>query len=172
MRAVPPLPIMTGKRFFSAEQRGQLAAVMEAIWPGGDDNPGATDAGAADYVDQLLGLPDEVYYDIPNWRPRYADGLARLAAAAVERFGPTATLQTLPLAHMTALIGELAAGTLPAFADAASQKAFFNVLRGHCIEAGVADPRWGGNRDGVIWKWLGYPTGQARAFDRSAGGLQ
>ena len=43
------------------------------------------------------------------------------------------------------------------FPDAAWQKSFFLTLRGHAIEGCLADPRWGGNRDGVIWNWLGYP---------------
>lgn len=166
MSAVPPVPTMAGKRFFTAAQHDQLAAVMEAIWPGGDDHPGAGDAGVADYVDQLLALPDSVYYDIPRWRPLYVAGLAMLSTAAIERFGATATLPGLSRADMTQLLRDLAAGTLPGFPDAAWQRSFFSTLRGHCIEGCVADPRWGGNRNSVIWNWLGYPYGPAQDFNR------
>jgi hypothetical protein len=171
MNAVAPIPELRGARFFSDAQRAQLEAVMEAIWPGGEDHPGARDAGAADYVDQLLALPDEAYYEIERWRPLYVAGLAMLSAAAVQRFGGAATLPTLPRADMTALLRDLAAGPLAGFPDAGWQRTFFSTMRAHCIEGCLSDPRWGGNRDGVIWSWLGYPYGPARSFDRAAGGL-
>ena len=34
--------------------------------------------------------------------------------------------------------------------------AFFDLLRAHCIEGCFCDPRWGGNRDGIMWRWFDY----------------
>lgn len=160
----PPNP--QSKRFLSPTQRRQVAAVFEAIWPGGQANPGARDAGAADYLDLLLGCADSVYYDIANWRPQYVAGLAMLSAAALTRPGLAKPLEQLTVPEMTGLLQDLAAGTLGGFPDAAWQKQFFATLRAHAIEGCLADARWGGNQNGVIWKWLGYPNGQAAVFKR------
>ncbi len=165
MTAVVPVPQFTGRRYFGPAQHAQVQAVMEAIWPGSADNPGATDAGVADYVDQLLAMPDSVYYDLANWRSTYVAGLAMLAGVSASRFG--ASLEKLTVAQMTQLLADLAEGALQGFPSDTWQKTFFGILRGHCIEGCLADPRWGGNRDGVIWDWLGYPRGGARDFQRA-----
>jgi gluconate 2-dehydrogenase gamma chain len=164
MVSVTPPPTITGKRFLSSNQLLQVAAVFEALWPGGPDNPGARDAGAADYLDLLFGCDDAVYYEIKNWRPMYVAGLAMLSAAALSRPTLAKPLDQLTVAEMTALLKELAAGTLSGFPDVAWQKRFFTTLRAHAIEGCLADARWGGNQNSVIWKWLGYPNGQARDF--------
>jgi hypothetical protein len=164
---VTPPPTLTGKRFLSTIQWQQVAAIFEAIWPGGPDNPGARDAGAADYLDLLLGCDDSVYYDIPNWRPMYVAGLATLNTVALSRSGVAKPLEQLSVAEMTALLTDLAAGTLDGFPDAAWQRRFFTTLRGHAIEGCLADARWGGNQKNVIWNWLGYPNGQAKDFPES-----
>jgi hypothetical protein len=83
------------QRYFSSAQLNQLKAIFEGIWPGGPDNPGATDAGAADYLDFLLGGSETVYYDIPAWRALYTDGLAMLNAASITRFGAARPLEAL-----------------------------------------------------------------------------
>jgi gluconate 2-dehydrogenase gamma chain len=167
---VTPPPTLTGKRFLSATQHQQVAAVLEAIWPGGPDNPGARDAGAADYLDLLLGCDDSVYYDIPNWRSMYGTGLAALNAVALGRPGIGKPLEQLTPAEMTGILKDLAAGTLDGFPDAAWQRRFFGILRGHAIEGCLADARWGGNQKGVIWKWLGYPNGKAKNARRDPDG--
>ena len=167
MVTVTPPPARSAQRYFSSAQLNQLKAIFEGMWPGGPDNPGATDAGAADYLDFLLGGSDTVYYEIPDWRTRYTDGLEMLNAASISRFGAAKPLEALSVVEMTALLTDLAAGRLTGFPDAAWQQRFFSTIRAHCIEGCFADPRWGGNKEGMIWKWMGYPSGQARDFKRS-----
>ncbi|CDX20158.1 Gluconate 2-dehydrogenase [Mesorhizobium sp. ORS 3324] len=156
---VPPLPQMTGARHFNADELRQLVVLFDAIWPGGEDRPGAREAGAADYVDQLLALPATVYYEIPSWITRYKEGLPYLENVARGRFGKP--LAVLSRDQATALLADLTKGALTGSMSAQNQKVLFGVLRGHCIEGCVADPRWGGNREKVIWNWLGYPDGDA-----------
>lgn len=185
-----------GPRAFLAEpERRQVAVLLEGLLPGGPTNPGATDAGAAEYVARILSEDASTYYEIPNWQALYRAMLPALDAAARQRTGRA--LEDLAPGDVTALLGALASGALAltaaqasallaphgsnggaagwlgdvaagraAFPDAAAQKRFFGVLRGHCIEACFADRRWGGNRDNVMWQWYGYPTGPAVEFDR------
>jgi len=153
-------------RFFTPAQRKQVEVLLEAILPGGAANPGATDAGAAEYVDRLLAMDAATYYDIPRFRQQYAQGLPVLAAAAAERFGGK-DLSALAPAEVTALLTDLAAGKLLGATPQSWQSDLFATLRAHAIEGCFADRRWGGNRGNVVWEWYGYPTGPARDFDRA-----
>jgi hypothetical protein len=65
------------------------------------------------------------------------------------------------------LLKDLAAAKLPNAPAGFNQAQFFATLRSHCIEGCFADPRWGGNRENVIWQWYGYPSGPACDFDRT-----
>lgn len=153
---VLPVPNMTGARYFTPAQNADLATLFDAIWPGELGRPGAREAGASDYVDQLLALP-EAYYEVAGWRALYQAGLAMLAGAAKVRVPGLSSLAAMTRDQATDMLGQLQAGALAGFPDMAWQKNFFMVLRSHAIEGCLADSRWGGNRNGVIWNWLGYP---------------
>jgi hypothetical protein len=155
--------------FLNPAQRAALAALFDAIVPPGDDNPGAGDVGAAEYLDRLLARDDSTYYELKAWRPQYVAGLAMLDAAAIAAYGGR-NVAALKPQEVAALLGNLAAGKLSGFPDAAWQTAFFTVLRGHCIEGCFADQRWGGNQNNLMWQWYGYPTGPSVDFDRSRPG--
>jgi gluconate 2-dehydrogenase gamma chain len=157
-RAAPPVA------FFWPEQRKQLEVLLEAILPGTEDSPGATDCGAVELVDRMLGTEPPAYYEVPAWRTLYLDGLAALDAVCRAR-NHVALADALP-AHVTALMADLSAGAIAEIpAGALDQRRLFGVLRAHCIEGCFADPRWGGNRTGVMWRWYGY-LGPSQAFQR------
>jgi hypothetical protein len=137
--------------FLSEEQRAQLAAIFEALLPGSATAPGATDAGAVDYLDSLLARDPASYYEVQGWRDLYTAGLAALADVDAD--------------DMTALLGRLQAGEVPGLPAELDQKRLFTTMRNHCIEGCFADPRWRGNRDAVMWRWLGS-HGPAEDFER------
>jgi gluconate 2-dehydrogenase gamma chain len=154
------------ERFLTDEEKQQVVAIFEAILPGGDKNPGATDVRAADYLDRLLAMDDSEYYEIADWKPLYRAGLAMLNAASQGKFKKA--LYQLNADQMTALLTDLKAGNLDGFPSPAWQRdRFFPILRQHCIEGSFADPRWGGNRDGLMWSWYGYPNGPSKDFTRT-----
>jgi gluconate 2-dehydrogenase gamma chain len=150
-------------RAFDAEVRRQLEAAFETIFPGTPASPGATDANAAEFLDRLFAMDDSTFYDIPRWRDLYAKALPALAAAARSLHG--ASLADLPPEQRADVLGRLARGELEGMPADVDQKAFFALLRGHCIEGCFADPRWGGNAHGAIWRWYGYLQ-PARPFKR------
>ena len=155
------VPVAT---FFRPEQRRQLEVLLEAILPGTDDSPGATDAAAAEMVDRLLGAEPPIYYEVPAWRALYLEALPAVDAACRARTGK-------PLAEaapdqVTALVTHLAVGKVEELPPSVDQRRLFGVLRSHCIEGCFADPRWGGNREALIWRWYGYPAGPAQDFHR------
>jgi len=140
--------------FLSQEQRAQAAALFEALLPGSETAPGATDAGAVEYLDALLSRDPAGYYEIQGWRDLYTGGLAALDEAARQANG-RAGLADMDIEEVTALLGQLQRGEAPGLPEGIDQKRLFTTMRNHCIEGCFADPRWRGNRDAVMWRWLG-----------------
>lgn len=90
-----------------------------------------------------------------------------LGGAAQNRPGVMKPLESLTVAEMTALLSDLSAGKLAGFPDVPWQQRLFSTFRAHCIEGSFSDPRWGGNKESAIWKWMGYPNGPAVDFKRA-----
>lgn len=149
--------------YLTPDEKKQVSALFEAILPGSGTNPGATDAGAADYLDLLLAMDDSEYYEIPKWKLLYRDGLEMLSKQSFSKYGRP--LDELKRDEITNLLTALSKGALPGFPNPDWQKTFFSILRGHCIEGCFSDPRWGGNQKGVIWAWYGYPNGPSRPWN-------
>lgn len=154
----------TNERYFKASELEQVRALFAEILPRDPARqiPGATDAGAADFVDHILAMPVEVYEEIPLWQTRYRQGLPELESNAKDLFG--SSIIALSSVQRIDLITRLQAGQLKSFGTVpgtdvftvALQKELFTTLRRHCIQGCFADPRWGGNKDRIIWKWFGY----------------
>lgn len=150
--------------FLNDEQRAQAAALFDALLPGAHDAPGATDAGAVDYLDSLLTRDPASYYEIQGWRDLYTSALAALDEAALRANG-RGGLSALGREEVTALLGQLQRGEAEGLPEGLDQKRVFTTMRNHCIEGCFADPRWRGNRDAVMWRWLGS-HGPAEEFQR------
>jgi len=87
-------------------------------------------------------------------REVYRKGLASLDAAAMAIGGQP--FVDLPVATQDALLDALDADAAPGF-DSPSAKSFFDTVRQHVIEGVFSDPVYGGNRDMVGWRLIGYP---------------
>lgn len=151
-------------RFFEPQAKRQVEVLFDALFPSSEDSPGATDAGATEYLDRLLAMDKSTYYEIPAWQATYPKALEALDSASRATSGKA--LEACDRQEATALLKALAGGTLSGFPDGLDQKKLFAMLRAHCIEACFADPRWGGNREAVIWKWMGYPAAPWSATHR------
>jgi len=101
--------------FLTEAQRAQAAVLLDALLPGSGSAPGATDAGAVDYVDSLLTRDPASYYEIQGWRDLYTTGLAALDEAARQANG-RGGLADMDREEVTALLGQLQRGELPGFA--------------------------------------------------------
>lgn len=151
--------------FLSAEQRAQAAAIFEALLPGSASAPGATDAGAIDYLDSQLSRDPADYYEVQGWRDLYLAGFAALDAAARAGNG-RGGLADMDREDVVTLLRQLQKGELAGLPDGLDQRRLFTTMRSHCIEGCFADPRWRGNRDAVMWRWLGT-HGPAEEFRRA-----
>jgi gluconate 2-dehydrogenase gamma chain len=151
--------------FLSEDQRAQAAVIFEALLPGSASAPGAADAGAVDYLDALLTRDPASYYEIEGWRDLYTGGLAALDEAARQANG-RGGLADMEREEVTALLAQLQRGEAAGLPEGVDQKRLFTTMRNHCIEGCFADPRWRGNRDAVMWRWLGT-HGPAEEFKRA-----
>lgn len=144
-------------RFFSEQELAHLSAIFGQILPADParKSPGAKEANASEYVNRLLAMGPETYIEIPTWQGLYKSGLPSLNEVCKGRFGGR-ELNALTDVEMQELLTELAAKRLTGFNPAVDQGAFFSMLRLHCIQGCFADPRWGGNQDRVMWRWVGY----------------
>jgi gluconate 2-dehydrogenase gamma chain len=142
-------------RFFGSEERAQVEALFEGILPATDDAPGATDVAAAEYLDRLLAMDESTYYEITGWKKLYKQALPALDAAAKAGFGGKA-LVDLSADERKTLLTQLSQGALAGIPAEIDQKKLFATIRAHCIEGCFADPRWGGNKERLMWRWYGY----------------
>lgn len=115
-----------------------------------DRDPGAIEAGCVNFIDKALANEDAAL------APGYRSGLAALGAVSETRHGkPFAGLEP---AQQDALLGALQEGTAPEWEETSvGAPDFFETVRAHTVIAFLADPRYGGNRDYIGWKLVGYP---------------
>ena len=122
-----------------------LESVAARIFPT-TDTPGATEAAAAYYVDQALANP---------YRPhltRYRRGLGEMERFCASKYGTS--FASLSAAQQDALLKDLQAGKMIEVEGGAE---FFRLMRRHVLEGVFCEPHYGGNRDLVGWRLVGFP---------------
>ena len=123
--------------FFSPEEAEDVRAIAALIFPS-DQTPGAEEAGVVHFIDRALGS-----FMSEAAEPVRA-GLSELNAA-VPGPGPGATrFALLPAARQADLL------------RAAESTPFFGLIRFLTIAGMFANSSYGGNRDNVGWKLLGF----------------
>jgi gluconate 2-dehydrogenase gamma chain len=126
-----------------------LEAITGRILPT-DQEPGAIEAGCVNFIDKALAHEDAAA------RPLYALGLAGTDAVARHRFGRPFVL--LAAEEQDQVLVALEQGGAPGWPEGAPASAvFFASVRAHTVIGFLADPKYGGNRDFVGWKLVGYP---------------
>jgi gluconate 2-dehydrogenase gamma chain len=139
-------------RFFTEAEAKVIVAACERIFPADAGGPGATEAGAAIYIDRQLAGPygrDKYRYTKGPWvesvpehgyqgksspREIYREGIARLEGFA--SLSPAQQDERL---------------------RAIEQTQFFQMLRRHTLEGMFCDPLHGGNAGMIGWQLIGYP---------------
>lgn len=149
-------PRFLGVHFLSDNERSKLAILFDALFPPKHINgtPGAVDAKAHEFVSYLLGLEADAFHMIPEWRSAYREGLIHLDAASVTRFGKE--LQDLSAEEANTILTDLENNDLKDLPGEFNQRIYFRMLLDHCIKGCFCDPRWGGNSNGIMWRWLGW----------------
>ena len=123
-------------------------AIAARIFPT-TDAPGAVEAGAVFYIDRALAGP------YARWLPRYVRGLRALNGHAKRQFGKS--FEKLNGEQQDLVLSDLEAGKI---AELRNGSEFFEVLRAHVLEGVFGEPSYGGNREMIGWKLVGFPGQQ------------
>lgn len=140
-----------GQLFLFHDEASALDALVARIVPGDESDPGAREAGVVTYIDRALAGP------YAEWQLAYREGLRLLNAHAIETHGDR--FRALTEADQDTMVGSLEANEIPGFGGTGSAD-FFAMVWAHTIEGLLGDPAYGGNRNGIGWKLIGFPGAQ------------
>jgi len=158
MPKAPPKPAGA----LTPSQLATLTAIAARIVPTDATGPGATEAGAANYINlSLAGWPDlrnSLAASFPGTSvtsqvPAYVAGLPAVDAYALAKKG--APFASLSAADQDAVLVDMQNGVATGFAGGST--GFFTTVRTHVLQGVLCDPYYGGNQSFVGWKWLRYP---------------
>ena len=117
--------------FFDEASAADIGAIAEQVLPS-DDGPGAKEAGVIFFIDRALTTFDSDQQDA------YRKGIADLRSRSGGSFA--------------ALLGERQMEILHAI----EKTEFFEQVRTHTLLGFLGDPSYGGNRDKVGWRHIGF----------------
>lgn len=123
-------------KVLASDEASEFAAIAARIIPT-DDTPGATEAGVIYFIDTVLASSRTEMLE-----PMRA-GLADLQSSASSRYA-LATFGALSPAQQDELLTLIA------------EEPFFNTMRYLTIAGMFALPEYGGNRDHIGWKLIGF----------------
>lgn len=136
-------------RALSNAEAETLAAACDQIVPP-DDFPGASEAGAVEFIDRQLATQESE--NLGYWQA----GLRGLDATAQRR--KRRPFHTLAVAEQRALLEDIERGKVMEtdWPDTAPGE-FFGTLVSYTLLSYYGDPRHGGNRNRASWSMLGLP---------------
>jgi gluconate 2-dehydrogenase gamma chain len=137
-----------GLQALTVRQAQFVDAIAARILPT-TETPGAVEAGAVFYIDRALAGP------YSRLRSRYGRGLRALDQHAQAQFGTT--FIKLSGEQQDSALGDLESGKITGLRNGED---FFELLRAHVLEGVFGEPSYGGNRDMIGWKLVGFPGQQ------------
>jgi gluconate 2-dehydrogenase gamma chain len=178
--ALPP-PL----RFLTQFEFDYVTAMAETIWPTDDLGPGARVGGVGHYIDGQLagswGQGHRLYLNGPFFQPETSGHgwqIPMTPADVYRAFLPGFDVYcktvfgnpypSLPPAQETQALTDLQMGNAQiqiGGSTAFTSADFFSMFRQNVLEGMLADPAYGGNRDMVGWRWLGFPGDPMRRGD-------
>ncbi len=164
-------PVSHAYTFFTPPEAAFIEAAVDRLIPADDLTPGGTDCGVAIFIDRQLagawGTGDKTYMQGPWQKGVPTQGYqSPLTPAEFFRAGIAATnaysrktlqkdFDRLTMDQQVKLLQDLEQGRVTL--DGVSAQEFFNLLLATAMQGFFADPVYGGNRDKVSWKMVGFP---------------
>ncbi|WP_312038166.1 gluconate 2-dehydrogenase subunit 3 family protein [Rhizobium lusitanum] len=160
-----------GWYFFTSDEARAMDALVSRIIPADDLSVSGKDAGCAIFIDRQLagsygsserlymkgpfvpGTPEQGDQSALVPRERYRIGLAALDKHCRSALGKP--FSELSPADQDKTISGMESGDISL--DGIDSKMFFGQLLANTMEGFFADPIYGGNRDMVSWKMIGFP---------------
>jgi len=172
VRPDPPVPpVSHAYTFLTAPEAAFIEAAVDRLIPADDLTPGGTDCGVATFIDRQLagawGSGDRMYMQGPWDKGVPTQGYqSPLTPAEYFRAGIAATnaycrktlqkeFDRLAAEQQIKVLQDMEQGR--AALDGVPAQEFFNLLLATTMQGFFADPVYGGNRDKVAWKMVGFP---------------
>lgn len=127
----------SGFEFFDSSSAAEVSALAAQILPSAD-GPGATEAGVIFFIDRALKTFDA------DKAQMYRGGLAELEREREQRFPGSASMAALSNDQQMELVRVI------------EKSEFFELVRTHTLLGFLGNPSYGGNRNGVGWKYIGF----------------
>jgi gluconate 2-dehydrogenase gamma chain len=177
----PPTPVSPGPwLFFTGAEGRAMEAIADRIIPSDPETPGGKDSGCVVFIDRQLAGPygrqDGLYLRPPfqagmknqgtqsegGPTRSYRTGLAALDKACKAKYGGKEFAE-LSDSDKDKVLSELESGELKL--EGPDGHAFFQEVVKDIQMGFFADPIYGGNRDMVAWKMIGYPGARYNYLD-------
>jgi gluconate 2-dehydrogenase gamma chain len=172
----PPKPVNPmGWYYLTPAEVTAVEAIVDRLIPGDHLSPGGKDAGCAVFIDRQLagsfgkssslytkgpfakGLPTQGYQGELTPSGRYREGLKALDAYVGGANGGKTFAQLTP-AQQDSVLDGVSEGKITLKGPAGfSGRQFFELILQNTMEGFFADPLYGGNKDMVSWKMIGFP---------------
>ena len=158
-----------------------IVAAVDTLIPADELSPSGSDCGVATFIDRQLGSawgggakmyrsgpfhkgkPEQGYQLALTPREYFAAGIVAANAWSRKNFGGK-DFDRLALSDRVAALKAMEEGK--AQFENFDARAFFGQLHGLTMAGFFADPIYGGNRDKVAWKMLGFPGLPATYADK------
>lgn len=170
----PPVPVAPGPWVFFTPREGELVeAIVERLIPADELSVSGKDAGCAVFIDNQLaghygdssrlymrppfmkGLPTQGDQSELTPAMKYRSGLKALDDHCRGAMGGR-TFTDLSDEEKDSLLAEMEKDAIR-FAGPVGSGSFFSLILQNTMEGFFADPVYGGNRDMVSWKMIGFP---------------
>lgn len=166
----PVAQLLKREKFLTAIERAFVEAAVERLIPSDDLGPGGRGAGVAEFIDAQLAGPfgrAERWYMTGPWQdgtPQqgyqlketpaevYRSAIRQISEQCHSRFNGHA-FSELSASEQDGVLKEVEAGDF----GVDNSKTFFDILLRNSREGFFSDPMYGGNRDFVGWKLIGFP---------------
>lgn len=148
--AAPPKPsglkpkgLTTSHRTFTSEEYLVMSAACERILPK-DEDPGALEANVPEYVDRMLQSPS-----LKQMKEDFLSGTAALDRRCQRMF-------KVGFADASAEQKDQALAVFKESAPGTGEAHYYELLVVLTLEGFLGDPSYGGNKDQVGWKLVGF----------------
>src|SRR5712664_373106 len=169
-------PPKTTYLYFNTAEVLFIEAACERLIPADESGPGALGAGVPNYLDKQLGgawgAGERLYRSGPWQQGTPSQGyqlpftpaeLFHTALRAIDTELKDRTFKDLPPEEQDAYLKSLEAGGKDL--DAVPSAVFFQMLLQMTVEGFFSDPVYGGNKNMVAWKMIGFPGAYASYYD-------
>jgi gluconate 2-dehydrogenase gamma chain len=157
--------------YLTEQEARFLDAAVARLIPADELGPGAKEAGVTVYIDRQLvsfwgthgrnyrmgpwrdGTPQQGFQSRLTPQEIYRAGIRETNLHTAKRYGKA--FEFLPVEQQDEVLRALEEDEVPL--DSLRSRLFFNLLLRNTMEGFFGDPMYGGNRDKVGWRLIGFP---------------